>query len=172
MPTNWLYPNAVSQYCEVAQHIAWVDDGSNFYNLRNQTNTFVSTVKQLAHIANTYVNDVKQKTYYLSLTNFAIASLPPTISGLEAMLGIDRGARITDDVIQLQYLGQPLGENLASDDLSIIKNYGGEGVFWGTTLTPTIISDPSFGATLRFQSHPSWPHNVAPRINYFVIRVW
>ena len=172
MPTPWFFPQTITQYCEVPQHIAWDTSGLGYYLCQYQDGFYLSTINPLVHLANSVVNDVKNKTYYLSLTNYNITGITSP-NGIEALLIMDRGGRITDETIQLQYLDQTFGINQASADLSLQKSYGGDGSFWGaSTATSTMIMDPSFGITLRFQSHPTLPHKVAARINSIGIRVW
>ena len=172
MPTPWFFPQTISQYYEIPQHIAWDTSGLGFYNCQYPDGFYMSTVLPLVHLSNTWVNDVKMKTYYLSLTNYNISGIT-IVNGIEALLIMDRGGRITDETIQLQYQSNGIGINQATADLSIEKSYGGEGNFWGlNTITTSTVMDSSFGITLRFQSHPSWPHRVAPRINSVGIRIW
>ena len=51
------------------------------------------------------------------------------------------------------------------------KVYGGENDTWETTLSAQNINDPTFGITLRFQSHPNWPHKSSPIINAVELRI-
>jgi len=166
------YSSNIIQYGEVPQHIPWNDDGSGFYNARFPDGKFVDTVLPLLHIANSLVNDIKNKTYYISFSGFNINNIPTTISGIEVELSMNRSGRITDETIQLTYNNQLIGENKADGDLGIDKIYGGSNDLWGTNLTPAIVADPTFGVTLRFQSHPSWPHKSIPLIEYVSISVY
>lgn len=171
MPTPWFYPNTVSQTYEVIEHVPWVDE-NNFLFLKHPDGTFVSLSAPLLHIANSVVNDIKMKTYYLNLSNFQISGLSNTISGVEVEIKMNRGGRITDDTIQLMYNGSFIGENRANFDLSPDKFYGGSTDLWGATLTSNILTNSSFGIGVRFQSHPSWPHCEYPRIDYIRVRVY
>jgi hypothetical protein len=167
MPSLWSYPSVVTQYAEVPNHIAWRAVGDEFTKIN-----LITTVSDLKHISNTAVNDLKMKTYYLVLTGFEWTDLPDTISGIEAQINIRRVGRITDDTIVL-YLNQGIGENKANADLANNKTYGGETDLWGLEeITSEMLTDSNFGMVLRYQSHPSWPHSVAPIMNHVQLRAW
>lgn len=172
MTTSWFYPNSVTQDYEVVEHIPW-NDVNNFSTLKHPDGNFCTLSAPLLHIANSYTNDVKMKTWYLYLTQFNISSaaIPASISGLEVELNMNRGGRITDDTIQLLYNGNLIGENRADFDLSPKKLYGGVTDLWGITPTISLLTNSTFGVAVRFQSHPSWPHNEYPRIDYIRVRI-
>lgn len=171
MPTPWFYPNTVNQTYEVIEHVPWVDE-NNFLSIKHPDGTFLSLSAPLLHIANSMVNDLKMKTYFLNLSNFKITYLPTTISGVEVQINMNRGGRITDETIQLMYNGSFIGENKATFDLSPLKMFGGPTDLWGTTLTSNMLANSLFGIGVRFQSHPSWPHSEYPRIDYIRVRVY
>ena len=59
------------------------------------------------------------------------------------------------------------------DRLDNVKLFGGEYDSWELeTLDLSMLTDPSFGLGVRFQSHPNWPHRESPMINYIRLRVW
>ncbi len=125
------------------------------------------TVKNLTHIANPATGDLRNKTWALNCTNLNAITLPETITGLQIDISGQRNGRIVDEIIQLTYQGSAIGNNnfvymTDPDGHLLITNqstYGGPTDLWGTTLTPEIIQDPSFGVILKFQSHPYYPHS-------------
>ena len=123
MTTPWFYPNAVTQYGEIPQHVSWQGEDNNWAYLRT-TDADVSTTRELLHIANSTVNDLKMKTYYLYLTDFGIADISDPILGIEVMIDMRRGGRITDETIQLRYNNDFIGDNRASYQLDNNKIYG------------------------------------------------
>jgi hypothetical protein len=163
MPTDWFYPNSVSQHAEVEQHIAWTDNGTSFSQIKKLDGTFLTTVKDLLHISNYTVNDIKMKTHYLYLKDFRIVP-PAAVAGIEVEVKVNRGGRITDDTVQLMYADQFIGDNQADFKLDVQKLYGRSTDLWGITDT-VILSDPEFGIGVRFQSHPSWPHRESPKLD-------
>lgn len=113
-------------------------------------------------------------TNQLWCTGFNIPQHSGTVAGVELTVDVHRAARIQDSVIQLTYQGQLIGENYAilapivtdintGNTISPIQTpdlhvYGGPSDLWGATLTPEIVSDPSFGVVIAFGSNPSMPH--------------
>ena len=172
MSTDWTYATIVTQYAEAETHIPWKDDGVGIYEAIYPDSGFLETTLPLLHISRTPNNDLKMKTWFLKFTGFSFINLPATITGVEAELGMDRGGRITDETIQLTYNNIPIGKNQATFSLDILKLYGSSTDIWDATLTNAILSDPSFGIILRFQSHPSWPHRSTPMVNYIRLRVY
>ena len=172
MSTEWAYATTISQYAEVTNHIPWKDSGMGFYEAMYPDGVFLETTTPLLHIANSLVNDIKNKTYYLQLTGFSLINIPTIPAGVEVSLDMNRGGRITDETIQLTYNGQLIGSNKADGLLDPYKIYGGSTDLWNANLTNAIVSDPSFGVILRFQSHPSWPHKSSPMIDYVGLRVY
>lgn len=171
MTTKWFLPNLISQAYEVEQHVPWVESG--FVYLKSDDGNYLSTTRELLHIANPTVNNLKMKTYYLYLSDFRMTGIPELISGIEVEVNMNRGGRITDETLQLRFNDEFIGENRATYTLDNIKMYGSPTDIWGITdLTREILTDPSFGVGLRFQSHPSWPHREHPKVNFVRIRVW
>lgn len=167
MKDNWFYPNTVIQIAEHESHVAWNDE-NNFFAIKHADLNFITTTKELLHIANSYVNDVKMLTYYLYLTDFRFTDVPAEITTLEAEMKVNRGGRITDNTVQLIYNDVFIGENQADFDLSIVKRFSD----WNTPLTKEMLENPSFGIAIRFQSHPMWPHKESPKLDYVRFRVW
>lgn len=172
MTTPWFYPCAVTQYAEVPQHVSWAGLDNNYVDLRHEDGAYLSTTKELLHIANPTVNNIKMKTWYLYLTDFRLANIPEVISGVQVEIEIKRGGRITDDTVQLRYQDQFIGDNRADYLLDIRKTYGGDQDLWSAALTPAMLAEASFGLGVRFQSHPAWPHREHPMLNYIKLRVY
>lgn len=173
MASNWALPRTISQYSESGaetSHISWVDF-NNFENLKFRDGKHTKTTRDLLHIARDPKTDIKEKTYYLKLTNFDFSNLPETIAGIELKLTMNRYGRITDDTIQLMLNNNTIGENAANLDLAPIKLYGNAEELWNTNLTKANVSDPSFGVLIRFQSHPFWPHKSTPLVDTVEIRI-
>jgi len=184
--TPWAYPTNISQITESDAHVAW--DSSGFSYIRFDDASYLRTVKTLQHIPNSFSGDRTMKTWYLLASGFNFRAVPPKITGIIVELKTDRGGRITDDTVQLRtvstwtgYTGA-VGDNKANADLGQKKFYGGTMDLWGWdrigytgSLAETIIRQailtPNFGIALRFQSHPFWPHNSTPMIDYVKIRL-
>jgi hypothetical protein len=186
--TPWAYPTNISQITESDAHVAW--DSSGFSYLRYEDASYLRTVKTLQHIPNSFSGDRTMKTWYLLASGFNFRNVPEKITGILVELKTDRGGRITDDTVQLRtvstwtgYTGA-VGDNKANADLGQKKFYGSTVDLWGwdrigytgslldTVLRQAIVT-PNFGIALRFQSHPSWPHNSTPMIDYVKIRlIW
>jgi hypothetical protein len=172
MPTNWSNPSIVSQYAEHPIHIAW-DLDNNLNGLQSADANSLKTVKDLLFISNPTANNIRMKTWFLSASGYNFENIPTQISGIEVMLGMKRGGRITDDTVQLQYNGGLIGDNKATFDLDMIKTYGGSLDLWEVgSISPVILGDPTFGVVVRFQSHPQWPHRETPLIDYLKMRIW
>lgn len=168
----WHYPSTVTQFAEHESHVSWNDEATGFSSIKHLDSRYITTSKDLLHIATFDGHDIKMKTYYLYLTDFKIQNVPNEITGLEVEISVRRGGRITDDTIQLMHNGEFIGENLANFDLNPVKQYGGLAESWGTSLSRSVIEDSSFGVGIRFKSHPSWPHRESPKLDYVRLRVW
>lgn len=171
MTTKWFFPNSISQFGEVEQHVPWGEEA--FVNVKTDDANYLSTTHELLHIANPSVNNLKMKTYYLYVTDFRMTALPSIIAGIEVEVNMKRGGRITDETIQLRQQDEFIGENRANYLLDNVTLYGSPTDLWDIPIVDSVLlSDPSFGVGLRYQSHPSWPHREHPMINYVRIRVW
>ena len=178
MPTPWIYPTTVSQYTDSDVHIPWLHNNEEFLNTTLDLSSEeyeinqLRTSKDLLHISNTLVQDIKMKTYFLVFQGFNWTNLPGSIAGLEARINVRRTGRITDESVYL-YQGTSIGTNQASLDLANDKTYGGDGFLWGLDeITSGTLTDPTFGLLLRYQSHPNYPHKVTPNIEHIQLRVW
>lgn len=173
MTTNWTLPLNVTQYSEIDAeniHIPW-EEIDNFSSLKNLDGKNIKTSKDLLHIARDPRSNIKEKTYFLKITNFNFKNLPNSISGIELRINMNRFGRITDDTIQLCFNNELIGNNRADRDLSPIKIYGNETDMWETTLNLENVIDSSFGVILRFQSHPNWPHKCSALIDTVELRI-
>jgi hypothetical protein len=159
------YPNAVETSSEFPdQEINWrkTPNTNSGYLLDGRW----GTVKDLSHIANPATGDIRNKTWFLICTDFQIADLPEQISGIQLELRAQRNGRIVDEISQLTYQGNPLGNNNfvyltdSEGHLKITNEtiYGSPTDLWGADITPAMLVDPSFGVILKFQSHPYYPH--------------
>lgn len=173
MTTNWALPLTVSQYAEndaEEVHISW-QEVDNFNSLKNLDGKSIKLSRDILHIARDPRHNIKEKTYFLKITNFNFKNIPTTISGIELKISMNRFGRITDDTIQLCLNNQLIGKNQADRDLSPIKIYGSENDLWETNLNLEDIKNSSFGVILRFQSHPSWPHKCSAFIDTVELRI-
>lgn len=174
MTTAWTNPTLITQYAEPGgedMHLLW-DDSNNFNELRNLDGHTVGTLKPLIHIARSPKLDVVNKTYYIRLTGYNFVNLPSVVSGIELRLTANRGGRITDDTVQLCLNDDFFGDNNATLSLDPMKIYGGDTKLWGLkTIQVSDVQNPSFGITLRFRSHPSWPHKTPIDIDAVEMRI-
>jgi hypothetical protein len=174
MATEWTLPTAIRQYAEPTAeevHIRW-NDSNGFAALQNVNGSLLRTQRPLQRIARSPKADITMKTYYLELTGYNFQTLPEVITGIEARMTADRRGRITDEQISLCLDGQLVGKNQADLSLLPMKIYGGETELWGTRrLSITDLQNPSFGITLRFQSHPHWPHSDGAAVDSLELRI-
>lgn len=164
MSTNWTIPTTIIQYPEDESHIPWHEDLTKRPIVANGS---------LLHIARQPRNDITMKTYFLRVTGFNFTNLPETISGVAVKLSTNRGGRVTDETIQLTFNEELVGENRAGLILDPTQVYGSETDTWDVeNLTPEMIADPTFGITLRFRSHPHWPHKSTPMITALEMQIY
>ena len=122
MPTPWTYPTIASQYSESEHQVPWLHNNEPFADVeldlasRSYEINQIHSAKDILHISNPTVNDIKMKTSYLVLTGFNWKNLPDNISGIEARINVRRTGRITDDTVKLYYSGA-IGDNRATLDL-------------------------------------------------------
>jgi hypothetical protein len=178
MTTSWIYPTSVTQSAEFLEHIEWYSSNGNLNVLSQLDTNHIRTVKNLLHISNATAGDIRQKTWYLFCTGFNFDTLPDTITGLDIQLNVVRG-RVVEDVVQLVYQGSLIGDNKVyysqdiENHINVVPNpmYSGANDYWKTNLTSAILSDPTFGVCLRFQSHPYYPHSEVPVLHTVAMRV-
>lgn len=163
-------PTTVTQYAENEEaQIPWESDYLHFLTTPGLSS--VTTVRPLHHIARAPKYDIIDVTWELQLTAFNFTNLPTTISNIQLTVNMGRAGRITDDIIQLCYLGELIGENQARPAFDInqksllqeVTVYSGDLSTWKIPdLTLGMVQDPTFGIVLRYKGHPAWPHKVAP----------
>ena len=174
MTSTWALPTIINQYSEEGAedaHISW-NDVNEFSSLKNLDGKFIKTTADLVHIAREPRHDITQKTYFLRITGFNFDNLPTVLSGIEVKLTMNRFGRITDDTVQLCINNNLVGDNQATLDLNPIKIYGSQTDIWRSTLTISDVQNSSFGITLRFKSHPRWPHKSSAMIDSVQVRVY
>lgn len=159
-------PSRVIQFSEAEdQETSWISDKFAPNNLP-PVDFKIRTSRDLKHIANPACGDLRDQTWTLKYTGFNIPEGTVAI-GIQLDIIAQRNGRIVDEIIQLTYQDSSIGENnfvYITDEEGhlLIKNestYGGLGNFWGTEISPELLSDPSFGVILKFQSHPYYPHS-------------
>jgi hypothetical protein len=164
-------PTSIFQYAEdPTNQISWRSDMLHFLAYSSQGG--VTTVTPLTHIARSPKLDITNQTWFIQATGFNFNNLPSIISGITATVKMNRGGRVSDDTVQLCYQGVLIGDNkaqVAYDDhlnhsyLTDITQYGNINDNWNIkNLTSAVLQDPSFGITMRFKSHPMWPHKTTP----------
>lgn len=179
MTTRWFYPNSVTQFAEHDRHIEWKSESNNLNVLTPDNDLKLSSSHNLLHISNATAGDIRMKTWYLDTCDYQIDDIPNIITGIEVQMQVKRG-RIVEDVIQLIYTNETIGDNLVyySQDIEqhikLVPNpsYGGPNNLWGLeTISNLTVADPSFGVRIRMMSHPYYPHNESPLLDYVAIRV-
>lgn len=174
MTTPWTDPTTISQFAEEgaeAAHISW-DSTNNFSGMKSDNEQTVGSMQALYHIARSPETDINSKTYYIRATGYNFSNLPEVVSGVEVRLKTRRGGRVTDDTVQLCLAESNIGENRADLVVNPLKIYGGETDLWGIDgISLTDIQDSTFGVTLRFKSHPQYPHRDAVFIDSVQIRI-
>ena len=194
MTTNWYNPNNITQESEFEDfenHIQWqkgvtktldqygIPTDFPNYDL-NTGGSLIQSSKPLLYISNDGHAPLRMKTWYLHLTDFRIADVPEVISGVELKTIVRRKGRIMDETISLRHNDNLLGENKINyntDDLGHVPiynatSYGNMTDLWDAVLTPEIITDSSFGVTLRFQSHLFYPHRETVLVESVELRVY
>lgn len=174
MPTAWTYPSTVVQFCESGAEqvdIAW-DDSKSFVELKDFDGRLLPSIGTLYHIARSPKPDIKNKTWFLRLTNFSFQNLPAVLSGIEVKVDARRYGRAQDETVQLCLNGNYIGDNFASPDVAPQKVYGGQTELWNSGIDIAAISNSTFGITVRFQAHKSWPHKDPILLDSVQIRIW
>lgn len=123
-------------------------------------------VSNLEHRSNPASGNLRNKTRELWCTDFRITDAPGAITGITLTVVAQRNGRVMDEVIQLTYQGEKIGNNnffyeqTAEGGLAVKNNtvYGGIADSWGVALTKETVEDPSFGVVLKFCAHPFYPH--------------
>lgn len=179
MTTAWTRPSTIRQYAEAETNIAWHEE--HFHELLSEGTGALVTTTPLMHIARSPKTDLTYNTCYLELTGFNFTNLPESLSGISAVISMNRGGRIADETVQLTYQGELIGSNrpagimnplTSASLLAPVTHYGGVDDTWDIkNLTLGMITDPSFGITVRFQSHPHWPHKTSPALRSIQLQI-
>jgi hypothetical protein len=171
MPTPWFYPTVVSQYPESDYHIPWLGTGNDFTSIVQ-----VRTKSDLTSVANDLqLSNLRTKSYYLTLTGFGIdpSYIPSPLNGIELYVNVRRGGRVIDDTVSLYYSNQTISTNRAQGAITDLTTYGGETDLWDAVpMISTLLTDPSFGVLLRYQSNVFWPHRTTPNMQHVQLRLW
>lgn len=172
-------PSQVIQFSEAEDlEIPWISDKFASDNLP-PVDFKIRTARDLKHIANPATGDLRDQTWTLKYTGFNIPE-GTVATGIQLGIIAQRNGRIVDEIIQLTYRDSAIGENnfvYITDEEGhlLIKNestYGGAGTLWGAEITSEILSDPSFGVILKFQSHPYYPHSSGMTIESVVLTIY
>ena len=139
-------------------------------------------------ISGLWMEKFLSNTSQLWCTGYKIPNVGTTILGIELQLNILRQARIQDLLIQLTLNGSLIGENMASGINSVQSDmytgdfteplnpvgdynvYGGQTNLWGTTLTNTDVTDPTFGVVISFKSNTTYPHSDLAYVDRVALR--
>ena len=188
---QWYSPSITSQYAEFDQHIQWQAGVTNSFDergrlitnpntdLSNMTGTLQS-ITPILYIANDGHAPLRQKTWYVTFTGFNITGITDPINGIAVQTSIRRKGRIMDETVQLTYQGTLMGENKINYKLDELNHapvhnsmsYGGPTDLWENLITSTMIQDPTFGVTLRLQSHLFYPHKETVLIDSVQLMVY
>jgi hypothetical protein len=175
MTTPWTNPTTVIQFAEDSAenvHILW-DSSNNFAGMKSDNEQSVGSMDPLYHYARSPEVDINSKTYYIRATGYDFQNLPNIVSGIAVRLKTKRGGRVTDDTVQLCLSGEAIGDNRADLIVNPLKYYGGDNDLWGIEdVELATVQDSSFGVTLRFKSHPRYPHRDAVFIDSVQIQIY
>lgn len=172
-------PSQVIQFSEAEDlEIPWISNNFSPNNLP-PVDFKIRTARDLKHIANPATGDLRDQTWTLKYTGFNIPE-GTEVTGIQLDIIAQRNGRIVDEIIQLTYEDFVIGENnfvYITDEEGhlLIKNestYGGPGYLWGAEITSEMISSPSFGVILKFQSHPYYPHSSGMTIESVVLTTY
>jgi hypothetical protein len=176
-PSNWFAPTTITQdFTDSPPYIPW-------QGITGNLEFPLTTSKDLIHIANSggpgpAMTDIRQKTTCLYLTGFNLLDVPETVNGIQLTLDIQRNGRIADAEVFLCHNGNQIGASQVNYSADLedhllyfnVNDYGGDGNNWGVTLTTDLLQDPTFGVSLRFQSHPFYPHRCGCRLYGIALR--
>jgi hypothetical protein len=191
MTTQWFKPTTTTQTAEFDQNVQWqagVISSADFQgqiqttpntDLNNGTGV-IQSIRPIVYISNDGHAPRREKTWYITFTGFNITGVTNPINGIEVQTTVRRKGRIMDETVQLSYQGNLIGENKINyslDDLNHVPinnstSYGGRTDLWDNQLTAAILQNPTFGITLRFQSHLYYPHKETVLIDSIQLRVY
>jgi len=187
--TAFLLPNTINQVTipnEITgiPSIDWKD-----LNYITGTGLYAVSKQPLYTISGLWMETFLSNTSQIWLTDFNIPVNANTLTGIEFQLNIQRAARIEDLLIQLTLNGELIGDNLASsinpvqssmyindlkepvDPIGDYNIYGGSNNLWGTTLSNTDVTDPTFGIVISFKSNQIYPHRDIAYVDQVALRV-
>jgi hypothetical protein len=147
----------------------FADDEINDVPWSIQPDTPICTQKDLSTTVNTSTGLHRNRTWYITFSNFATDNtVPGMITGIGVIFKARRRGRCFDETVCLSYDDMLISDNqtqFLSDDMEHLYNndtmiYGGPGEMWGLNGYDinSVVKDPKFGLTFRFQSHPMYPH--------------
>jgi len=186
--TAFLFPTTVNQV-SIPNEITGIPsiDWTGLEYISN-TGSYAVSKRPLYTISGLWMEKFLSNTSQIWLTNFNIPTNPNTLTGIEFQLNIQRAARIEDLIIQLTLNGELIGENQASwvnpvqsdmytgdftEPLNPVGDYnvyGGQTNLWGTTLTNTDVTDPTFGVVISFKSNTTYPHSDLAYVDRVALR--
>ena len=191
MTTQWFTPTTTTQTAEFEDHVQWqagvlssVDEHGRVQTIPNtdlsNSTGLIQSIKPILYIANDGHAPRREKTWYITFAGFNITDITNPINGIEVQTRLRRRGRIMDETVNLSLHGDMIGENKIDynlDDLnhvpiSDVTNYGGPTDQWQSSLTAAILQDPTFGVTLRLQSHLFYPHKETVLIDSVQLRVY
>ena len=191
MTTQWFIPTTTTQTAEFEEHVQWqagvissVDHAGRIQttpntDLGNKLGT-IQSIRPIVYISNDGHAPRREKTWYITFTGFDITGITDPINGIEVETRLRRRGRIIDETVSLSLQGNMIGENKIDynvDDLNHVpvndgSTYGGPTDLWQTQLTADMLQDPTFGVTLRLQSHLFYPHKETVLIDSVQLRVY
>ena len=189
MLTQFQSPTIITQvesFNEVIQRasIPWIHSE----NIINKDEFAVST-RPLHTISGFWQEKFYSETHRLMTSGYNFTDTDQTVVGIEALISIQRLARIQDLVIQLTIDGELVGDNLAStinpvqadqytaevtiplDPVGDINIYGGGDNTWGREWTSADIANPTFGIAVSFRSNQIIPHSDLVYLDQVALRI-
>jgi len=192
MTTQWFTPTITTQTAEFEDHVQWQAGYINSVDAYGRTQTtpntdlsknvngVIQSIRPLVYIANDGHAPRREYTWYITFTGFNITDITDPINGIAVQTNLRRKGRIMDETVSLSLQGNMIGENKIDyglDELNHVPihnsmTYGGATDLWQTELTAAILQDPTFGVTLRLQSHLFYPHKESVLIDSVQLRVY
>jgi hypothetical protein len=166
--TSWFSSSNITQHAEYEKNIEW------------RLSKPIQSSRDILYISNDGHAPLREKTWFIHFTDFRFQDLPETISGVELRTNIRRKGRILDETVMLRYDDMVIGENKIAYNLDEMNHipvnnttyYGNPTDLWTANLTKAMLEDPSFGVTLRLQSHLFYPHRETAIIDSVELRVY
>jgi hypothetical protein len=191
MTTQWFTPTITTQTAEFEEHVQWQAGYTTSVDAYGRTQTapntdlsnvinVIQSIRPLVYIANDGHAPRREYTWYITFTGFNITGITNPINGIQVQTSIRRKGRIMDETVQLTYQENLMGENKINYKLDELNHvpvhnsmvYGGPTDLWDNQLTAAMIQDPTFGVTLRLQSHLYYPHKETVLIDSVQLMVY